>query len=126
MGIDAKYNRQEYGNDNKQRGICPEGWHMPSLPEWETLTDFVGGSSTAGTILKAASGWKSEGNGTDDYGFSALPGGWRRGDGTFWDADDRGLWWSATDQNAYRAYFWKENEESPGEETLYSVRCVKD
>ena len=51
--------------------ICPAGWHLPSIGEWEELIDFVG-KEVAGKKLKAkADDW----NGTDDYGFSALPGG---------------------------------------------------
>jgi uncharacterized protein (TIGR02145 family) len=60
----------------KHKGVCPAGWHIPSDAEWTTLTDFAGGSSTAGTKLKAASGWAGGGSGTDDYGFAALPGGY--------------------------------------------------
>jgi len=58
----------------EKRGICPSGWHIPSGAEWNTLTNFVG-SSTAGIKLKATSGWNEGGNGTDAYGFAALPGG---------------------------------------------------
>ncbi|MGM9984847.1 MAG: FISUMP domain-containing protein [Fibrobacter intestinalis] len=54
------------------RGICPEGWHLPSDAEWETLFTAVGGVDLAGTKLKSKSGWYS-GNGTDDYGFSCCP-----------------------------------------------------
>jgi len=57
---------------------CPAGWHLPSDDEWTQLTDFVGDSSTAGTKLKSSTGWESFSGvpkGTDDYGFSALPGG---------------------------------------------------
>jgi uncharacterized protein (TIGR02145 family) len=79
----------------KHRGICPEGWHVPTNAEWKTLTDFVG--SPAGKKLKSKSG-----NGTDDFGFSALPGG-NRG-GSFSLAELGGYWWSATEYNATDAY----------------------
>ena len=52
------------------------GWHVPTKEDWETLIDFVGGKSVMGMKLKSSSGWK-KGNGTDDFGFSALPGGFR-------------------------------------------------
>jgi len=55
------------------QGICPVGWHVPSDWEWEILQDNVGGNETAGTKLKSTSGWNNNGNGTDEYGFSALP-----------------------------------------------------
>jgi len=53
----------------KHRGICPEGWHIPSNEEWNMLMTAVGGSNTAGTKLKATTD-----SGTDNYGFLALPG----------------------------------------------------
>jgi len=54
------------------RGVCPEGWHVPSKDEWVTLFDAVGGSNIAGMELKSTSGWGS-GNGTGDYSFAVLP-----------------------------------------------------
>jgi uncharacterized protein (TIGR02145 family) len=60
---------------------CPSGWHLPSSAEWDALVNAVG--SPAGTKRKAKSGWNYDGNGTDTYGFSALPGGYRYSDGYF-------------------------------------------
>ncbi|MDR2732209.1 MAG: fibrobacter succinogenes major paralogous domain-containing protein [Fibromonadaceae bacterium] len=59
-------------------GICPAGWHLPSKTEWEELITFAGGYEVAGGKLKAKDGWLwhgEDGNGTDDYGFSALSAG---------------------------------------------------
>lgn len=56
------------------RGICPDGWHLPTRTEWNDLFNAVGGYSTAGLALKSTSGW-NDGNGTDDFSFSALPAG---------------------------------------------------
>ncbi|MGM9985270.1 MAG: fibrobacter succinogenes major paralogous domain-containing protein, partial [Fibrobacter intestinalis] len=36
---------------------CPEGWHLPSEAEWETLITAVGGEDVAGLKLKSTSGW---------------------------------------------------------------------
>lgn len=58
---------------------CPDGWHLPTIDEFETLFAALGKQSTAGKKLKSASGWKNDGNGTDDFGFSALPAGIRYG-----------------------------------------------
>lgn len=52
-----------------------DGWHLPSNAEWDTLASYVGGNSVAGTKLKSTMGWNNDGNGTDDYGFTALPNG---------------------------------------------------
>jgi uncharacterized protein (TIGR02145 family) len=120
-------------NPSNVKGVCPSGWHLPSNAEWTTLTDFVGGSSTAGTKLKAASGWNIGGNGTDDYGFSALPGGVGDSDGSFYSVGYDGRWWSATESSAYSAdnrimsyggadvYSYYN-----GKSYFYSVRCVQD
>ena len=53
------------------RGICPEGWHLPDTIEWRVLIDVAGGEDDAGKALKSKSGWKNDGNGTDEFGFSA-------------------------------------------------------
>jgi uncharacterized protein (TIGR02145 family) len=113
---------------------CPSGWHLPSRAEWDALVSFAGGSSTAGTKLKSSSGWfdyngNPFGNGTDDFGFSALPGGSRDS-----KAGCDGNWWTATETyNAgayYRNMFCGSDEEydfgSSNKEYSISVRCVQD
>lgn len=52
---------------------CPEGWHLPTNAEFETLLKAVGGSSVAGTMLKSKKGWYDGGHGIDEYGFTVLP-----------------------------------------------------
>jgi len=113
-------------------GVCPSGWHLPNKnAEWDVLMTAVGGSSTAGTKLKAASGWNSNGNGTNDYGFSALPGGYGYSDGDFSNVGSSGNWWSASESDIGGAYsrgmdgnFASWNGYSKG--FLFSVRCVQD
>jgi len=59
------------------RGICPEGWHMPSTDEFNILVDFVGGEDVAGAHLKANANWRVHANDPsnefDTYGFAILP-----------------------------------------------------
>ncbi|MCQ2093300.1 MAG: fibrobacter succinogenes major paralogous domain-containing protein [Fibrobacter sp.] len=91
------------------QGVCPEGWHLPSYDEWETLFKAVGGSSAAGKALKSGSGWSGSGwsgngNGTDTYGFSALPAGYRDGNGGFYNAGNYAYFWSASELGSYDAY----------------------
>ena len=62
-------------NSDRVRGVCPAGWHLPDSSEFEILLSAVGGAGEAGKVLKASSGWNNRGNGTDSYGFSALPAG---------------------------------------------------
>jgi uncharacterized protein (TIGR02145 family) len=59
----------------KHKGICPDGWHLPTDKEWDVLVKTAGGSGTAGKHLKSKSGWLHDGksgNGLDTYGFAAL------------------------------------------------------
>ncbi len=109
----------------------PTGWHLPSDAEWTQLTDFVG--SNSGTKLKAKIGWSDYGNGTDDYGFSVLPGGYRDDIGTFYNIGNYGGWWGARELDATHAwfrfmYYYYSNiyRGSYDKELGFSVRCVRD
>jgi uncharacterized protein (TIGR02145 family) len=121
-----------YGWD-MAKAACPSGWHLPSKTEWETLINFVGGASTAGTKLKSKSGWNDNGNGTDDYGFSALPGGGGSSVDAFVLVGTGGFWWSSTESGGNYAYFFNMGSfagvgSTTGNtiSTMYSVRCVQD
>jgi len=109
--------------------VCPAGWHLPSDAEWITL----GGTKTAGTKLKSTSGWNYDGNGTDDYGFSALPGGYGNSDGSFSSVGEYGHWWSATEFSTSSAWSRTMGYDYAGvareyidNSDLFSVRCVQD
>src|SRR5574344_2077997 len=83
-----------------------DGWHLPSDEEWTTLTTYLGGESVAGGKLKetGTTHWKSPNTGAiNESGFTALPGGYRSGGGTFYDIGSNGDWWSATENNATNA-----------------------
>jgi len=84
---------------------CPSGWRLPTREDWNSLVTAAGGSSVAGRKLKSTSGWSGDGNGTDEFGFSALPGGFRFTDGTFDGAGDYGSWWSATEDGSGNAWY---------------------
>ena len=73
------------------RGICPEGWHLPSEGEWNALTDAVSNSAEK---LRSISGWNRAG--TDIYSFSAIATGFRNVDGSFANEDDGTAFWSST------------------------------
>jgi uncharacterized protein (TIGR02145 family) len=112
---------------------CPAGFHLPSDDEWTALVNYVGGEDKAGTKLKSAAGWNENGNGTNDFGWSALPGGGGSSDGSFRSAGYSGFWWSATEDDAYGArgrYMYCINEYvswvSSVKTYLFSVRCAQD
>jgi uncharacterized protein (TIGR02145 family) len=148
MALPSSCNSKTCSNQvqSKHRGICPSGWHIPSNAEWETLINYVGGESVAGSKLKATSGWWGNGddaNGTDNYGFTALPGGVGF-DGWFHDVGDYGYWWSSSEYDANyvhfrivssfneKAYYGFTLCDDEGycadfpKPLLFSVRCVKD
>ena len=114
------------------RGICPEGWHLPTKAEFETLFTAVGGQSTAGKVIKSTSGWNSSGNGTDAFAFSALPAGSRNNFGDYYNEGNLAYFWSSTEygsDNAYYMYldYYLGNAvQLTYEDHGFSVRCVKD
>lgn len=84
---------------NDSRGLCPTGWHVPTDAEWTELEDYItsqGFAGTQGTALKSTTGWSNNGNGTDDFGFSALPSGRRNDSGPYYNLGEEGEWWSST------------------------------
>lgn len=124
---------------NDARGLAPNGWHVPNDAEWTVLSDFLGGKDIAGTKMKSVSGWKENGNGTNESGFSGLPGGARNFDGSFGNIGNFGLignygyWWSSSESPPYSAWFRK-LDYSNGlldrwtwyKQSGHSVRCLRD
>ena len=88
------------------RGICPDGWHLPTKDEWKVLISTVEYGNMVGYVgkmLKSTTGWLLEGgNGADVYAFSAMPGGYAYRD-TALGLGNIALFWSSTDVNAYEA-----------------------
>jgi len=131
---------------NTAKSACPKGWHLPSKNEWKelvTVIDLV----TGGNKMKSTSGWKESnsgmkmgsgakknGNGTDNYGFSALPGGIRFANGSFNKAGSYGFWWTATvakgDDRPYGQIISSDDgrvhEVKYNVGDAFSVRCRKD
>jgi uncharacterized protein (TIGR02145 family) len=127
----AKYGRLY--NWETALGACPAGWRLPLDAEWTALINVVGGEETADRKLKLNSGWDKNGNGTNESGFSALPGGIGGSDDNFYNVGRYGHWWSAEEYNeggAWRIYMAYNGErvvmDPGGKEFLLSVRCVED
>ena len=121
--------------EGKVQGICPEGWHLPDTTEWHKLFKAVGGQSVAGKMLKSTTGWE-EGNGSDDYSFSALPVG-ERDFALFKKAGQDAVFWSATEKTDDTfhtfSYLMELNYNNEGaylgndsKDYGFSIRCVKD
>jgi uncharacterized protein (TIGR02145 family) len=124
---------------------CPNGWHLPNDADWEKLmkaTDpSCSGRSCAGAgkklkAISAISDWNDyegkSGGGTNDFRFSALPGGYYS-DNSFSGIGEVARWWSASEKNASTAYTWDiyyfNDDVLSGlsnKSNLHSVRCIKN
>ena len=118
--------------------VCPEGWHLPDTTELIALFDAVGGQATAGKKLKSTEGWKDKndgtsGNGSDNFGFSALPAGSRNIFGDFnFEGKDAEIW-SSTEINSSGAHdmylnygYGSANLDYGSKSNGFSVRCLRD
>ena len=112
--------------------VCPAGWHVPSIDDFEVLMDYLGGDSICGDHMKSLNLWPTTNSHSDNSsGFTALPGSSRNSFGDFYPVNDAGLFWSSNSSgtidawyyglffanpNAYKSSFNKANG--------MSVRCV--
>jgi len=146
------------------KNVCPAGYHLPSFEDLDKLSQTAGtkkkakecfrtayGGQECNVVeslvggakkLKAKSGWgkkengKTSGNGTDNYGFSALPTGRRYENGSFGEAGNTSGWWLASSEpvDAYAPMFGisSDLDDDFGERGSassyegFSVRCIKD
>lgn len=118
--------------------ICPSGWHVPTDEEWTTLTESLGGWDIAGGKLKEAgtTHWNGSNNGaTNESGFTALPGGYRRGNQTFNRLSYEGYFWSSTETDGSGSSFWRRSlsystnnivRGPTNKEWGFSIRCIRD
>jgi uncharacterized protein (TIGR02145 family) len=118
--------------------LCPTGWGVPTYAEWTTLRDSLGGESVAGGKMKTITNhWSGPNTGaTNESGFSALPGGFRDGDGIwFYNKSFSADFWSATEfyesDYAWLFILHYNNSRLVKISTFYksvgaSVRCLRD
>ncbi|MEA3505269.1 MAG: FISUMP domain-containing protein [Bacteroidota bacterium] len=113
----------QYIHTEEPQGICPEGWHIPSETEWQTMVEYLGGNFVAGEKMKI--------NGTS--GFDALMGGGRNTSGSFSDLNLYGYFWSSSELNDEKAWqihisndlngvFYNYQQKNVGN----SIRCIKN
>ena len=117
------------------RGVCPEGWHLPSQEEWKDLIFVAGGSSTGGSVLKSKTGWKwyLGINNADAFGFSALPAGSSYYGDEYFNEGEWAFFWSSTKYDGDLAYhmYLQYNSEAASLNNHrkyygFSVRCLKN
>lgn len=116
--------------------VCPSGWHLPSKSEFLTLFKSIGGKNLAGKKLKAKTGWVDKNVGLDEFGFSALPGGYmgyENFSATFYNEGINANFWSSSEKNSKEAYYMYLGAgynyagfDDYSKYTAFSVRCVKD
>ena len=129
-------NCRKYGrlyNWTSAMRVCPKGWHLPSMDEFKTLFSTIGGQTFAGKMLKSTEGWNGDGNGTDDFGFSAYPAGNRYSNGLYDSGGNYANFWCSTEFNSISAYyvvlFYDQNSAAiyhKSKDQGRSIRCVKD
>lgn len=127
----ALYNWYAVGTEK----LCPIGWVVPSKEVWADLRTFLGGSSDAVNKLReiGSAHWVSPyDTGTDEVGFTALPGGYRINTGGFYELGKLAFWWSSTEEEETKASYTQIRQvggfsSNPSSKTTgYSVRCIMD
>lgn len=146
---------------NNNSGLCPKGWRVPSAEDWKTMVAHVvshgysnnswSDKNGAGNALKSRRQYQTGGEGStndhprwdihekhrgsDIYGFSGLPGGWRASNGGFEQAGRLGGWWTSTrvdngkKQSIRRTLTYSSgivNEIPDAQRGGWSVRCIKE
>ena len=116
------------------RGLCPEGWRVPSDRDWTELIEYLGDS--AGRKMKSVvrQYWLTPNlPGSNESGFSGIPGGLRFSDGTYFLLGRQGSWWSSSEIDRHHAWnrflFTNGNDVSSGSFNKrfgFSVRCLQE
>lgn len=135
-------NVKTYGylyNWEAAKNACPEGWHLPSVEEWQKLITFLGGDRRASKKIREqgyshwVDGYYYRPIATNTSGFTALPGGQRNDKGEFITLGTYSNWWSSTESGTNEAIcYWMGymsdflNSEKRGKNSGFSVRCIKN
>jgi len=137
---DDENNVATYGylyNWETAKKACPPGWHLPSDEEWETLITCLGSKRVAGGRMKECDTihWKHPNDDANNIsGFSALPGGFRSGIGSYRNIRMTACWWSSSENDAgdvwVRALYYNNGKVDRNYDYFMrdglSVRCIKD
>jgi uncharacterized protein (TIGR02145 family) len=122
------------GTTAHHQGVCPEGWHVPSVGEWATLFTAVGGKENAGAFLKANTRWSSN-QGADNYSFTAYGSGYYNSQPRQYEQlGEAAYWWTTQQAGNASAIYVSLSAANNEATTRYStakinglaVRCVQD
>jgi uncharacterized protein (TIGR02145 family) len=120
----------QYASTPAAKGVCPSGWHIPTLSEFQTLSSTFADN---GNALKAVGQGTGIGAGTNSSGFSGLLAGYRDGLGFFLYLGGRAACWSSTELDAGNAnvltlydYDAHVDLDNGGGQMGFSVRCLAD
>jgi len=116
--------------------LCPAGWHVPSVSEWLTLSNYLGGADIAAVKLKetGTSHWDAPSGSTNESGFTARGGGMRTIYGVFSEILHSGYWWTNETSPGGTGAFHRTiisisprvSEGNYNKTTGLSVRCIRD
>jgi len=132
---DRKGNCRKYGrlyDWNTAMQACPAGWRLSTNADWRDLVEAAGGDVAATKLKSRVPAW----NGTDELGFSALPGGMRDSWGNYFSVGTGGEWWHVSgsrSDGAVTRYMRSRHEKVIGislcdssKSRGHSVRCVQE
>ncbi|MDA8979051.1 fibrobacter succinogenes major paralogous domain-containing protein, partial [bacterium] len=131
--LDAYGRLYNWNAASDARGLCPNGWHVPSNAEWTELTTLFGGLTSAGLHLKSSSLDTPPWNGINTSGFTARGGGRRYQNGSYSGLTGDGFWWSSSPNEAnlesalYRLLNYGNgvHQGAYPKNTGFSVRCIR-
>ena len=108
---------KESGRDsiakNRPLGICPNGWHVPTLLDFEHLKAYlkdIDEGVGVGTNLRSREGWAESDNammGEDGFGFNALPMGYRDSTGAYVDQGKSTAFWTGSEKDSLTSFAWR-------------------
>ncbi len=111
----------EYDTIEGIQGICPDGWHLPTDSDWDTIISLY--PNVAGTALQVGGA----------SGFNALLGGWVYNCSKFRQMNYQGYYWSSGSYFGFYGWSRMFTLWTNGISHLYKskddgmyVRCIKD